>query len=583
MRLKCAGALSRERRLDLGYAAGAMAVTTAVMAWVLELWDAHLQIPMAPVETDAGHVLALVQSTLQNGWFLTNPDLGAPAGQEVYDYAAYNGDALHFALMKLLDVFTENAAPVVNVYFLLGFPLCAMSGFLLMRWMGISRPVAMVCAALFALAPNHFLRSEYHLFLGAYFLVPAAAYLVLAIYADKPLFAGRRRTLLTIGLAVLAALSDAHYAAFAILLVAAAGVLTFVARGSKRALVSAAAVVAVMGATVTLEMTPTLIHRLDHGVNEAVGEREAADSFEYSTNLTDLLFPARNHRLEPLDDLDDRYTPSVPVGHEIGDRLGFVAAAGFVWLLAVALAVVVGGGSSRLGRDSRHRHLSAGATTAFLIGTTGGVSGLIAFLVTPQVRSWNRISIFITLFALIAVALLLDALRSRMRRRSLAAVAVGGVLVLGVLDQTNPSFAPDHEALAAQWRSDGQFVSEIERRMPDGALILQLPYLPYPENPPVGSMGDYAHVRAYLHSRSLRWSYGAMKGRSDDWLAPLAGGALSAIVERARELGFHGVYVDRLGYEDGGAAVEAELAGLSGGDPLVSPDERLAFFALPAS
>src|SRR3712207_7344477 len=59
----------------------------------------------------------------------------------------------------------------------------------------------------------------------------------------------------------------------------------------------------------------------------------------------------------------------------------------------------------------------AAALTAFLVGTTGGVSAILAWVVSPQIRGWNRLSIFIAFFALAAVALLLDALGRRSEER----------------------------------------------------------------------------------------------------------------------------------------------------------------------
>jgi phosphoglycerol transferase len=74
-----------------------------------------------------------------------------------------------------------------------------------------------------------------------------------------------------------------------------------------------------------------------------------------------------------------------------------------------------------------------------------------------------------------------------------------------------------------------------------------------------------------------------MRGRPDDWQAALQDAPLPTVVGRARELGFRGVYVDRYGYGDGGAAVETELEKLLGRRPMVSADERLTFFPVDRS
>ena len=71
-------------------------------------------------------------------------------------------------------------------------------------------------------------------------------------------------------------------------------------------------------------------------------------------------------------------------------------------------------------------------------------------------------------------------------------------------------------------------------------------------------VGDYlAHVFpndevSFLHTRSVRWSYGAMKGRPADWAAELVGVPVADLVSRLAAAGFDGVYVDRFGYADDG-------------------------------
>src|SRR5207248_1337788 len=99
-------------------------------------------------------------------------------------------------------------------------------------------------------------------------------------------------------------------------------------------------------------------------------------------------------------------------GRALKGALGVVAAIGFLWLVLVALLSLVAS-ARRMSIDERFRHASAGALIAFLLATVGGVSTLINYWITPQLRAWNRISVFIAFFSLVAVALLLDRLRRR--------------------------------------------------------------------------------------------------------------------------------------------------------------------------
>src|SRR5262249_55490362 len=96
-------------------------------------------------------------------------------------------------------------------------------------------------------------------------------------------------------------------------------------------------------------------------------------------------------------------------------------------------------------------------------------------------------------------------------------------------------------------------------------------------------LGDYELFRGYLHSHHLHWSYGAMRGREvDRWQAAVVQKPLPEQVEMLVLAGFRGIYLDRNGFADAGAALEAGLTSLLGSKPLVSENPRMVFFDLTA-
>jgi phosphoglycerol transferase len=100
-----------------------------------------------------------------------------------------------------------------------------------------------------------------------------------------------------------------------------------------------------------------------------------------------------------------------------------------------------------------------------------------------------------------------------------------------------------------------EFVKKVEVVAGPDALVFQLPVVPFPENPPVVNMSDYEHLRGYLHSESLQWSYGGVKGRADsEWQLSLPKDAKS-LVAKLKEQGFDAVWIDRRGYEDRGESL----------------------------
>jgi phosphoglycerol transferase len=279
------------------------------------------------------------------------------------------------------------------------------------------------------------------------------------------------------------------------------------------------------------------------------------------------VLPVRDHRLEPLADIKERYEDQIGVTEASFATLGIVGSVGLALLFGALLLSAVRTGAPR--GSPLFRYAAVSAVVALLFAMTGGLAPAVSFLISPQLHAWNRLSVFIAFFALLAVALLLD----RLRGRTAWAVAAA-LLVVGALDQTTGAMTPRYDEVAAEWRSDETWVDQVDEALPEEAAVLQLPYVPFPSSPPVGRMVDYDEVRPYLHSDDLRWSYGAMKGRPEDVGDDIASPAAAA------QFGFDAVAVDRFGYPDNGAAVEAQLRALSKREPIVSPNGRLALYRL---
>jgi phosphoglycerol transferase len=64
----------------------------------------------------------------------------------------------------------------------------------------------------------------------------------------------------------------------------------------------------------------------------------------------------------------------------------------------------------------------------------------------------------------------------------------------------------------------------------------------------VYDLGSYSHVRGYLHTKNLRWSFGAMRGReADNWARQTFLEPPEAMIRRLAYRGFDGLFVDKRG------------------------------------
>lgn len=555
---------------------------------LLRVWRADLDVPFT-YEAEVQYYVMLAKTMEDHGGFLENPNLGAPFGLDLHDYAV-GTDRLHLWLIRALTAVSGDPVAAINVFFLLTFALTAAAAFLVFRLLRVGSVPSAVCSVLFALAPYHFARGEGHLFLSAYYAVPLGAFLVLATIGGEPLFprrpgqSGARaylsgRGLMSAAFCLVLASTGIYYAAFTLVLLAAAVALALLGRGGWRAAASGAVCIALILVGLLVNLAPTLAYRFEHGVNTET-QRSPIDTELLALKFPDLILPPADSASGPLSRLTATYQAQTPIRSEGGQSLGFVAAAGFLALLVIALLALVA--RSRAGPPVV-RDAAAVTLVCFVVGTVGGGSALVAHMFTSQIRAWNRISIVIAFFALLAVAVGLDWLRRRVRSRALFAVAVAAVAVAGLYVQATSEIVPPYEASAAEYRSDRDFVRAIDRRLPPDASVFVLPYVAFPETGRLVDLSENDLLRGYLHSDELRWSFGAMKGRPEDWSRELSALPPAAVVDAAAAAGFSGIYVDRFGYGDRAAGLEAELAARTGdATPLIAASGRQSFFDLTA-
>ena len=142
-----------------------------IVAWLMDLQQADLSVPFHyAMGGDSLFYQMLVKTIADHGWFLMNPDLGAPSVLRLEDFPI--SDNLPLFLIKLLTLFSSESGLVLNLYLLLTFPLTAVAALFAFRSLGLSTPMGVAGSLLYTFLPAHFLRGESHLLLATYFQVP---------------------------------------------------------------------------------------------------------------------------------------------------------------------------------------------------------------------------------------------------------------------------------------------------------------------------------------------------------------------------------------------------------------------------
>lgn len=530
---------------------------------------------------------------------------GFPFGFERRYYPT--SDGLPNAVAGLVAWATDNPFLGIHTAYALSFPVTALAALWVFRIMGMRGPWAVFGSLAVTFVPFHWYRLE-HVYLSM--MYSAVLGVGLALLVGTGAFERRLRerthrlrfVLLMLFVVCVIATSGIYYACFtAVLCTVAAG--WRLVRGARfrdllLAVVPGFAVIGTLGAV----LLPAVLYVSEHPPLDAVAERNVGESVTYAGALVLALLPAPISRIPGTDWLN-------AFGSDALDTLGgewrYTEANGLsnygsVATVAAILVVVVGGviGARRralrpAGTDVESRSTEQGGlglvflliVTTLLFFIPWGLNYLFAYMVSPDLRAWNRILPMTFTLLFVAAGIMLRRWRPRMRPLVELGVLALALLVF-VLDSVLPArgfFA----AVSAQGTPFGQagpaYADALNAAVPGDCGVFELPYFPYPEFPHKYDMGNYESLWPALTNPGKSWSGAAMKGtEASEWQLQLGDALEQRDIAPLAAGGFCAVHVDRRGYADPEAAlVVADLTEWLGAPVATGLDGDWVAFAIP--
>lgn len=518
------------------------------------------------------------------GWIFDNARSGYPFGSNFLDYPGSDGGNL--LILKMLGMATGHYQSALNLYFLLGFSATFVAAFAVMRVLGLARPWALAGAVLFNFVPFHFQRIG-HLFYTWYFVVPLFFYVAVKLVSE---LADGARTPVSWSTRIAQGASmiilgcfGVYYAIFGMILVAVAALagLAF-GRAGRPVVLRAVLALCLVAGGVFLNIAPSVLHKQQFGANSEVAQRNATDAELYGLKMTQLFMPRPDHQVRVLAEYTTDYLKNFPLNNEnYTSSLGIVGSIGFIAGLLAIFAAMIGRRA-----EGNTRLIALLTLVLFLFGTVGGFGSLFSQFVSPSIRGWNRISIFIAFGALCVFFFTLQRFtRASVKGSGLilsSVVIAAGVTAAGLFDQSAPPCIACNLHIQRSFEDDRNFVQAIERSLPAGSAIYQLPYMEFPEVPPRFELDTYGLAVGFLHSDALRWSYAGIRGREGDlFFRSLSKQPAARQIEVLRRLGFRAVYIDLRGYEDKGVQIVREFTAALGQAPVMQrSDGRVVMFSL---
>lgn len=559
---------------------GAVALATAILfALVVPFGPWPFRVPFAYQED--GIVLTVLVKAVAEDGPLHFTRVGAPFGADFVDWGF--GGWLIFLVTTPLVHLLGHAGAALNAYWLLTTAAAGASAAWVFRRAAVAPRVALVLGVLYGLLPWTFYRHVGHVAL-AHLFVPPVCLLCLRVAGARPEALDRRERWVTLGSCLLQGLNMIYAAFFACLLLAVALPLGWL-KTRRAGLVRAGVLGLVLLATGSaIPLVPTVLYWARHGRNERLAYKTVADADRYGLKLRHLLLPIDDHPLAPFREVAAREAAArFPDENEnTWARLGLLGSVGLVALLGLALGRASG---ALPARDETLDAAAALTVAALLVSEVGGLGSVFNLLVVPDVRAYNRMAPFIALFALLATAVLLDRALRRLEasgraRAPFLHAGLAGLLAFGVVDQVPWTWLHVvRSGSAPGFAEDEELVQRLERELPAGAMVFVLPHASLPVHAPRPPQAPWNPARPYVSSRTLRWSFGSMLGRTDRWPRTIEKLPPGPMVERLALAGFAGIWLDRLALSRADAArLEQGLAEATGAQPERSTGRRYCFF-----
>jgi len=501
------------------------------------------------------------------------PLVAAPFGMDPNAFAGLDG--LIYASAHLISSLAGNPFLGLNFLLLASFPLVALLAYCCVYLTGLKGPLAVALATAFTFIPFHFGRGIGHLPLALMLGLTTGVLLALLVGSNRLNWwlansTGWDRTLkmVAVGLLIITtAWTGLYFAFYGVLLLGAALLWRFCAGSRARDLIPGVIALGSLTVTIVLGLVSILIGRANAPDSANVALRDPMDSVAYAGNLAIAVIPQPYSVVNPTyNDFVNAMFAGAPQSepHLMANFGSWVTTAALLTFLVglvvrsrrLALSTTVTRFPGTV--DQGPPRVSMGyvsylCTVVLLMFIPWGLNYIFSYLVTAQIRAWNRLLPYLLLLFIIgASAALAEWKWPRLRLPSICAAV--GVILIATVEMVLPwrnLYATLPPAGQSKLGEVTSYVRQVRQAVPKGCALLTLPYIPYPGAGPVVNMDDYDHFTLALVNPDNPISYGAFRGSfAGQTLERLSLAPISQSSWELRQLGFCGVHVDARGYVD---------------------------------
>jgi hypothetical protein len=460
----------------------------------------------------------------------------------------------------------------LNLLLLLAHVLAAVSFYAVARHFGTRREWASAGAIVFGLAHYFFWRSLDHLDLTFAWHLPLCVLVVTWAFGRRGIEPLGRRFWVGATITVLTALHNPYYTVFYVQFLLLASLVQLIRGGRWRRVMGPLGLVLVCTFAFALDQAGMLAYEWREGSSPGA-VRPFGNLERFALKPIELAIPSPGSGIAGWGRLAQTYwSGRLYRGEGSSPYLGLVGLAALLWLAGL-------GARRLLGRPPQPPPAALLAVAwVGLFSVVGGLNVILGLFGFLWLRATNRYSVWI----LVLVLLFFVTRCSRLRSRRWSVALAFGVTALAIADQVPPPRDRNETRLTRlEVETDRQFARGLDEQLPPGAMLFMLPVTDFPEGCRVGGAEGYDHLRPYLFSEYLRFSFGSDRGRPrESWQQRMEQLQPVAMAEELERFGFAGIVLNRRAYPDAGAALISYLVASGRGLSLTDNAKRFALIRL---
>lgn len=561
-------------KYDIHYAYLLLIITFIIMFFSLKLYNYKLGLPILVERGDLNQMYMIAGEVYHEGWFPVITDrLGYPFNSYFGTFPAHLFINTEVILMKIISLFGFNSfIDIFNIAYMLIFPISAIVAFYVMRNLKISIFVSIIGSLSFAFLPFIFWRIP-HYFLATIYFIPLTILLCIWIYEDDNIlklnknFFKNKKNIFSILFIILISNNGASYYQFiSCFFICIVALCKFLINKRLNKIFSSIMALILLIFFYGINFLPLLIYKLKNTFIDIDIPRHFSGAEIAGTKISHLLL---NTKLFPK-----YYAEAVLVNENSTAYLGIIGIIGFIILILYLFI-----DSNKY--DSRISLLSKLNIGAVLFTTIGGFSSLFAFFITPILRSYNRISVYIAFISILCFSLIVDKYFSK--RNLIFYISFIILFSFSLYDQI-PNIDLNNKEKAQLFVMDKEFIEDIEMSIPEGSAVYQYPSHPMMDAyPSVNGLWHYEELMGYLFSDKLKWSSKGDYGREENkWYDEVAKLDTLDFLNEISYAGFNGLYIDKRLFEDQDYInnFQKEVESILNIKPMIHDNDNIFFYSL---